>query len=364
MGNDNGNSKLQKLHKVSLAIGYSLGLITMMILNVFMKLNSETKDFYNYEKEITQNTPDLRATFSHMSRYNGIFGMEKLFEIESNCSITNADSLILPLKYAKGNIFSPNTHDAETMIDSFVKQLGKIYSSRKTDYIAIDVGANVGQFSSFLIDEGFYKIYSFEPFPATCEKFRTNMKDAIASEQLKLYCGAVGNTTENLYIQSDKSGSSASNHIAESGDGEDVIEVPTYTLDDIFYYGNDVNNITPSKKIALLKTDTQGFEMQVLQGARKLLETKRVEYVVIETSWLLLDAHGSSPKKIADHMLSLGYYCCNAPYILQFKDGHTKYVEPEESWNNNCKTTEEYYRQIFHSWTDIVCFLPELELKL
>lgn len=146
----------------------------------------------------------------------------------------------------------------------------------------LDVGANVGQFAvacAKVYPEA--QIYSFEPNPACIAQLR---KHVAPLGNVTVHDVALGEQEGEVefHVNSHSHSSSilplASAHLdafpeaRESG----LIKVKLATLDSLFE-----NRALPGP--VLLKLDVQGYELQVLQGARRLLE--RVDYVLLEASF-------------------------------------------------------------------------------
>ena len=62
---------------------------------------------------------------------------------------------------------------------------------------------------------------------------------------------------------------------------------------------------TDENKIAFLKIDVQGYELEVLKGAKNILQNKKADFVLFELSKLDLDNGLKSIKFMQD----VGYVC-------------------------------------------------------
>lgn len=62
-----------------------------------------------------------------------------------------------------------------------------------------------------------------------------------------------------------------------------------------------------NKKIALIKLDVEGHELQVLEGGTKLIIKYHVPFVVLEFSPSHLKEVGSEPKKLPEFFVDNGY---------------------------------------------------------
>jgi FkbM family methyltransferase len=147
--------------------------------------------------------------------------------------------------------------------------------------VVFDVGANVGNYAEEI--RQFSKdadIYSFEPHPQTFEK----LNNRAASLNAKAFDYALSSSTGTIkfydYVGSD--GGSTEHASALKEVIEDIhhkqsieYEVKSIRLDD-FVKQHSI------QKIDLLKIDTEGFEMEVLKGAKNLLDQKRIDLIQIE----------------------------------------------------------------------------------
>lgn len=177
-----------------------------------------------------------------------------------------------------------------------------------------DVGANVGQ-TVGAAREAFpsARIFSFEPHPVTFQRLRA----AIPASEL---------FSAHQLAFSDKEGTATFYEYATEGDGTHInslvpnarfptqrgymanqITVPCSTID-TFCAENSV------KCIDVLKMDTEGSELFVLQGAQAMLRNGSVGLIFTEYNALLPQegTTGGSLLPIAEFLHSLGYeyLCC------------------------------------------------------
>lgn len=81
---------------------------------------------------------------------------------------------------------------------------------------------------------------------------------------------------------------------------EGTIEIQTKRVDDL---------VDSSQELFLFKTDTQGFEMDVLQGARRVLSGNQVLFLLVEFSYGLLNRAGTDPIALLNLIYDLGFVC-------------------------------------------------------
>jgi FkbM family methyltransferase len=136
--------------------------------------------------------------------------------------------------------------------------------------VVLDVGANVGQFGTSLRAEGYRgKIVSFEPISTAYEILAENTAADPNWDINHLGLGnkagqaAINVSVESVFSSLLPSTQAAINH-SDMATVTRVETIEVRKLDDI-YPGGSPNT--------LLKIDTQGYERQILEGARSLLPT-------------------------------------------------------------------------------------------
>ncbi len=156
-----------------------------------------------------------------------------------------------------------------------------------------DVGANVGQFCiacNEILDQS--KIYSFEPVNSTFQTLQSNTAGIGNIE-----CSALGFGDEpqtiNMYLQELSTINSVSSHAnVARHEGQKTQIVKIGRLDD-FCKEKGIDQID------LLKIDVEGFDLNVLKGATRMLSERKVRYIFIEVTFDPDDAHHVSYQEIA-----------------------------------------------------------------
>lgn len=157
--------------------------------------------------------------------------------------------------------------DLDVVRASFSRNEMEYVADRNIDAV-LDVGANIGQFATSLRRKGYEgKIISFEPLSSA---FQSLSDAAESDDKWEVHNFALGSVSEQATIN--VAGSTVFSSLLPStnaaaaftgtaiSERTEVIEVRT--LDEIL--SEESGNI-------LLKIDTQGFEKQVLEGARQTL---------------------------------------------------------------------------------------------
>jgi FkbM family methyltransferase len=169
----------------------------------------------------------------------------------------------------------------------------------------IDVGANIGLYTLLLRANSPLPIIAYEPQPHLCDLVRRN----VAHNQLEnidvrnIGCGA---EQGEVPFRSGTNGSVALGLNAPTSTSNNIIKVPVTTLDE---------DLAQIPKIALMKIDCEGFELNILQGARKLIERHKPE-LFIEIHPAELEKFGHSVQLVVEFLRPLyemEFWCFNPP---------------------------------------------------
>lgn len=217
----------------------------------------------------------------------------------------------------------------------------------------VDVGANVGQFAAAMAQAGVDGV-SFEPAPATCRELEANIAAAQlpGAGRVQAVCAAVG-ANEGTVLFSMPNNTASTSFREVSSSSESTVEVPVVTLD---------SAIGSGQGILLLKTDTQGREMDVLAGARALLTRKAPRLLLVELSHYLLMRSGSSPLELMETIAGYGYVCTHLAYhgrndTGQFEIKHLpSEVGGARSFEEMASLLRSMPTQGGPGWTDLLCW--------
>ena len=176
-------------------------------------------------------------------------------------------------------IFSSNTFfDIHT-----IKQANKFF---KDGANILDIGANIGNNALYYaMIRNANKIYAFEPIKDTFEILRKNIELNSLQDKIYPFNIALGLQDGKASIKNRPVGNCGGTEIKNDDSGDLVVK--------------NLDNIEINEKIDFVKIDVEGFEAQVLLGAREFLK-KHKPIMVIE---MLIHSFDESHKALQ----SVGY---------------------------------------------------------
>ena len=182
------------------------------------------------------------------------------------------------------------------LIEKLINIIDRIYHQKKifnqlkklNISNAIDVGAHKGEFLNYLLTiKSVKEIHAFEPqeeiFNMLYSSFGKNKKVFLNNEALsntnstrEMYLNSLTSTSTFSEINKNSSWFKFKNLILNKKNSfQKIRKIKTIKLDDYFI----VRNIN---KIDLLKIDTEGHELNVLNGAVTVFNKNKIKYLLIE----------------------------------------------------------------------------------
>jgi FkbM family methyltransferase len=167
-----------------------------------------------------------------------------------------------------------------------------------------DVGANVGQsvlrFNSYWPNA---KIFSFEPVEETFRQLVENTR-GFSNVQCENIALGASRGTGIIWLQ-DKGNSWNSlkeevNRQETSIGQQEKVEITTL---DEFCLENQVNCID------FLKINVEGYELEVLKGADRMLTSRAIQFIYAETTFHMSDSQHTPITKLTDYLEPLSYRC-------------------------------------------------------
>jgi len=191
--------------------------------------------------------------------------------------------------YNRGNSLIKRLKTEQVFEEEMCKKITKDLL-KNSKPILVDIGANIGLISAYILGKvPNVKIYAFEPGPRQAELLEFTIKNNLLSEKLFLNKVALSNIVGRQKFFTNTDCDQAKDGLVDTGRGEkkEPIEVTVTTLDKWWF-----DNGKP--KIDVLKIDTEGSELLVLEGAKKILEeVKPVIYFEMEPSNLKVYPYSS-----------------------------------------------------------------------
>jgi FkbM family methyltransferase len=179
--------------------------------------------------------------------------------------------------------------------------------------VFFDIGANWGQtikkMSSNYPDA---KVHAFEPSKNCFESLKVNFKNNTVS----LHNLAVGSSSSQLEFN-EYSWSALNSLLKRAYGTAEILE--TYLVDvvtiDEFCKNNAVSHIN------LLKTDTEGYELNVLEGASEMMRRNKIQFVYVEIFFNENYVGQSSFGDIYNFLLENGFELVRFYDVLYTNDG-------------------------------------------
>ena len=216
--------------------------------------------------------------------------------------------LLLPRLRARGHLLIPEWRLPDVPLEEHLRALIARYDID----VVVDVGANFGQFHDCVRNEvGFNgPIVSFEPV----SKFRAQLearRHADGAWQVEPF--ALGNAHQRAVIHVMRSPGLSSLKSPDLGAMNTLLPAPEFAgvEGDETIEVRRLDELVPSlpvlrqAKRALLKTDTQGFDLEVIRGARDFLA--QTVAIQVELSVLPIYADAPTYQCVIDELHGLGF---------------------------------------------------------
>jgi FkbM family methyltransferase len=193
-----------------------------------------------------------------------------------------------------------------------------IYNISEGDTV-FDIGANIGQ-TALQMARSFpgASIHAFEPVPSVYRRLSNNTHGVPSIQTHNL---ALGSSEQTVKIRKIESDSIQTTRVLDSSgndlDDYDTVKVSTV---DSFCESNGI------KRIALLKTDTEGFDLDVLRGSRRMLESGLIDYILSEACLDSSDKQHTCLFDIIEHLDPMGYKLISLFDLSQHSDGRMHYL--------------------------------------
>jgi FkbM family methyltransferase len=269
--------------------------------------------------------------------------------------ITDLINMILPKPTPKGPCLVKTIHGFVILVDPILDKgveraiffngtyeegtLRVISSIMKNVDIFIDIGANIGLMSlhaAKLLD-GKGRVLSFEPLSSTfdilLENIELNKFDNIEAVNI-----AIGSTNETANIFDKIQVNRGSSSLIRSSNTESSHKTIVECLDNFLEKEPRIKG-----NIGCIKIDVEGWELEVLKGAKSTLSGSEAPICIIECS-NLHPTFGGEPKDIYNFLRKINYY-----KIFCLTEGKEK----------SSKLLEIKHEDYLPNHDNLFCFLPK-----
>jgi FkbM family methyltransferase len=196
-----------------------------------------------------------------------------------------------------------------------------------------DVGANVGQ-TAIYFNKNFSgaEIYCFEPVKNTFDDLQTNVRNLSQVHTFNFGLGEKSDTLS-IYINPEKSQISSLVNNANAVTTE-LVEIRTI---DQFCQDNNIVDID------ILKTDTEGYDLEVLKGAIEQLKNRKIKFVLSEVTFIPSDIYHSQFKAIFEYLDAEGFRFYGL-YETNYHHGHHRGIMYSNALFVNPKLLKEFIK--------------------
>tara|TARA_E500000178_G_scaffold356507_1_gene434944 strand:+ start:3382 stop:4206 length:825 start_codon:yes stop_codon:yes gene_type:complete len=155
----------------------------------------------------------------------------------------------------------------------------------KEDCCVIDIGANIGSYSRYILDNSKYSVISFEPLRYSFLELKKLKK--IYKKKFNCFNLALSDKigkTKIFYSKKNQHWANLDNEVNKISllkDNNKKMYCNRNSLDNFY----KKNKKLFTKKIKLIKIDVEGHEYEVLKGSKKFIDKFKPEYIQIEYNW-------------------------------------------------------------------------------
>lgn len=182
--------------------------------------------------------------------------------------------------------------------------------------VIFDVGANIGQSAQEFANRFNYsEIHCFEPFPATFNDLRNN---TLRIRGIHLHPYALSSTRSTLKVQvgSCSTNNSITSAVGVENPGMTEVEIETRTLTDVFQSMN-------LQCVSFMKIDTEGHDLEVLQGGEHLLLNQKIDVIQVEAGMNPTNKHHVPFEVLKSYLESKNYFLFGVfEQTGEFMSGH------------------------------------------
>jgi FkbM family methyltransferase len=223
------------------------------------------------------------------------------------------------------HLFGKKEDAGKESLDECITAFRQVYKGKEVR-IVFDVGAHEGKITQRMNDVfEDASVYAFEPFPDSYKKLleKENLSNRVKSFQVAL-SSQEGDSTLFVNSFSETNSLLPSNRINSAVDdltaNIDEISIETSTLD-IFCSKHKIDHID------LLKLDTQGSELKVLEGGDRLLRSQSIKAIYCEVEFVEIYQQQPLFDEIFQYLKERGYYLHNFYNLNSLETGRIAWAD-------------------------------------
>lgn len=225
-------------------------------------------------------------------------------------------------QYARRDGYNDPSTNGEYLLH---ERLARLAAEQTKPLNIVDVGANIGYWSRHLLDAckeagvRDVRLLAFEPSPENRARLTEALKSVPSTYRVKVRPEAVADVAGRSSFDGSTEISGTKRLIGAGERAENItqrIEVPVTTLTAVF-------SEEEIMQADLVKTDVEGFDLKVMQGALPLLDEGRIGLMQFEYNHCWMETR-SFLRDVFDLVKGLRYYVCKVT-----RDG----IEAYENWH-------------------------------
>ncbi|MDP2332362.1 MAG: FkbM family methyltransferase [Reyranella sp.] len=176
--------------------------------------------------------------------------------------------------------------------------------------VVFDVGANVGQTLTALLRYApAAEIYCFEPGLIPFRALQAKFKDR---KNAHLSNVALGSHPETLTLQVSENSELSTLMFRGKADPSNTTQLTEVTTVDIVAAAHEISHLD------VLKIDAQGWEMEVLKGAKNLIEDQNLIFVFAEVTFRSDETEMQQFGELHSHLEKSGFVLCGLYDLLRY----------------------------------------------
>ena len=179
--------------------------------------------------------------------------------------------------------------------------------------VVVDIGANVGFYAIAAAQRG-ARVVAFEPDASAARALRRHIRLNRVRAHIEVVPALVGaDDGASVLAQRERSFVSSAATLYLSAETSYQV-VPRVSLD---------SALVDYPSVAVLKIDVEGYELDVLKGARRLLAERKPRFIMVEVHPWELSTVGATPEDVAHELAAAGY---EVEKVLSESDAHEHWL--------------------------------------